>query len=358
MSTKGPACQRLLIVLLGSIGDVTRGLAVAHQLRRHRTCEITWLVEPKSADIVRMCPDVDRVIVFERKRGVLGSFAALLSVIRELRRYQFDVVLDLQRHAKSGFFSRITGAPRRIGFHKKNTKELNHWFNNEFAREWIVDETQATRQSKLWAYLSFLERLSIPMPERAEWTLDERRVDPSLPSPEERARGAAAGTIGLVLGSSWPSKNWMGNEQLIRVLLAQTPRPLLLIGDTQSLEQSEHLVAIDQQRITSTVGKSSLAVLVSVLRGCSVVVGPDSGPGHLCAALRVPFIGLFGPTDPRLTAPEGNEHLSIAMQLGCAPCYRRVCPGLGQLCLRLITPSVVMERLNALGADTGAPKRQ
>lgn len=352
MSTAAPARQRLLIVLLGSIGDVTRGLAVAHELRRHGTYEITWLVEPKSADIVRMCPDVDRVLVFQRKRGVGGICAALLNVMRELRRYQFDVVLDLQRHAKSGFFSWVTGARRRIGFHKRNTKELNHWFNNEFAREWIVDEAQTTRQSKLWAYLSFLESLGIEIPERAGWSIDERRVDAALPSPQERARSVAAGTLGLVLGSSWQSKNWMGNEQLVRVLLSQTPRPLLLIGDTQTLELAERLAAIDPQRITSTAGKSSLAVLVSILRSCAVVVGPDSGPGHICAALGVPYIGLFGPTDPRLTAPEGNEDLSISMQLGCAPCYRRVCPGLGQLCMRLITPSAVLERLKALGSGT------
>jgi ADP-heptose:LPS heptosyltransferase len=77
----------------------------------------------------------------------------------------------------------------------------------------------------------------------------------------------------------------------------------------------------------------------------TVCVGPDSGPGHLAAVVRTPYLSLFGPTDPGRTAPYGSEDLVIRSPIGCAPCYRRRCPGLGTLCMRLLGVESVWGRL-------------
>ncbi len=338
--------SRILIVLLGSIGDVTRGLAVANALKSHGNFDVSWVVEPKSAAIVRMCPDVDRVFVFQRNGGV-GEFCR---TVRELRSQNFDVVLDLQRHAKSGLFSLLSGAKRRIGFHRKNTKEFNHLFNNEQIPPWNISP-ENNRRSKLDAYLSFLPLLEVPIPHKPTWCLDESRSSEAILSENQHADASALPAqntkcIGLVLASSWRSKDWMGNEALCRAILNERNDTVILVGDGKSVELANRLVALNPSRIVSTAGAVSLAGLVSILRRCRVVVGPDSGPGHICAALSVPFVGIFGPTDPSITAPAGNTHLALTAELGCAPCYRRVCPGLGKLCLRLISPHQVMERIS------------
>ena len=99
MSELGRA-SRVLVVLMGSIGDVTRGLGMARPLRRAvPDGQLGWLVEPTSAPLVRLVPEIDSVIVFDRPRG----FGAVPQVWRELRDFKPDVTLDLQRHFKSGF---------------------------------------------------------------------------------------------------------------------------------------------------------------------------------------------------------------------------------------------------------------
>jgi len=347
MASSSAETKNILVVLLGALGDVTRGLAVAQALKAQRdfTAEfhITWLVERKCADIVRMCPDVNEVIVFERSAGVRGFFKAVTA----LRSKRFDIVLDLQRHAKSGLFSWLSGAKRRIGFHPKNTKEKNHWFNTEYIARWNGDVT-AAKSSKLKAYLSFLTPLDISIPEIPSWNIDETRVDAELRFRAGLKVGAAEDRIGLVLGSSWESKDWMGFPKLCAQLLAERRSQIILIGDASCEHKAQELSALDPTRVVSTAGKLSLAQLVAELRQCTAVIGPDSGPGHISAAIGVPYIGIFGPTDPSFTAPFGSEDLTISAQIGCAPCYRRECPGLGKLCLRLITPAAVMQKLRLI----------
>ena len=130
------APRRILIVLLGALGDVARGLTVASQLKDLEAgIHITWLIEPKCRELLRYCQDIDETIVFERGRGI----GALFALRRELRQRRFDLTLDLQRHFKSGLFSRLSRASQRIGFHRRNAKELNWLFSTATIPESPLD---------------------------------------------------------------------------------------------------------------------------------------------------------------------------------------------------------------------------
>ena len=97
-----------------------------------------------------------------------------------------------------------------------------------------------------------------------------------------------------------------------------------------------------------------LAGLAAVLAGLDVLVTNDSGPMHLAAALGVPCVALFGPTDRRRTAPAGHGHIVLDRDLWCAPCFRRRCPLLHHGCLRGIGVDQVadaVERRLSAAAD-------
>ena len=90
------------------------------------------------------------------------------------------------------------------------------------------------------------------------------------------------------------------------------------------------------------VGRDSPALLPALLAELDVVVAPDSGPAHLAAAVGVPTVTLFGPTDPRLTAPRGPKTAAIWTRPVCAPCFRPRCP-IDHRCLRGVSVEEVVE---------------
>jgi len=97
------------------------------------------------------------------------------------------------------------------------------------------------------------------------------------------------------------------------------------------------------------VGRTGLQELAAVLARASLHVGNDNGPMHMAAALRVPVIGLFGPSDPAVWGPWGEGHQTLYKGLDCRACFHPDCVRGEQTCMQLITLEevwdVVRERL-------------
>src|SRR6202790_1850946 len=124
-TTRSAAPKRVLIILLGAIGDVVRALPLLGRMRRAwPQAHIAWAVEPKSQPIIEGHPWLDQLIVYDRRHAP-WSF---LPFLRRVRAAHFDLVVDLQRHLKSGIVGMVSGARDRVGFAAANTKEFNHRF--------------------------------------------------------------------------------------------------------------------------------------------------------------------------------------------------------------------------------------
>jgi len=117
-----PPSPSILVILMGSLGDVARGLCLVDHIKMNLPrSRVTWLVEPKWSELVRLNQQIDRMIIFKRA----WRLSALWELFKDLRRGHYDITLDLQRILKSGFISLLAGAKRRIGFHRRNAKEFN-----------------------------------------------------------------------------------------------------------------------------------------------------------------------------------------------------------------------------------------
>ncbi len=339
---------RILIILMGSIGDVVRGMSLVSHIKAHlQQCRITWLVEPVCAQLVLCHPQIDKVIVFNRSHHIL----ALPGLYRALFVEQFDIVLDLQRHFKSGFFSFLSGGKRRIGFHRQNAKELNWIFNTEHIG-YFNNEIP-----KINHYFKFTKYLGLPDPGRLDFGFSHLNLKTFSPTIHGMIRKPF---IGVVMGSSWESKDWFfdGYYHLVKEILVDGRMNVVLIGDKsrtvmanalcEKIRQSEPDVDLTSH-LTNLVGKTSLVELIGILKEASVGVGPDSGPGHLAAAVGTSFVSLFGPTSPKRVAPYGSEHLVVQANVNCAPCYKKRCPESEKRCMKEIRVETVLEKLfNAL----------
>jgi len=337
-----PERAAILVVLMGSLGDLVRGLCIPGEIKRNwPTASITWLVEPRWESLVASHPMIDDIIVFDRPRKA----AAVVDLRRRLRKRRFDVTLDLQRHFKSGLFSLLSKAPHRVGVHPRNAKEFNWLFNNHHLPYF------SPKRSKLDHYMEFITYLGGSISSRPDFGLsatgDARR-------PKELLAQLPEAYIVIVMGSSWVSKDWTyeGYRGLTNRILSRGEYGVVLVGDGSQTDTAGQLeTAVGSDRLHNLTGKTSLTELAAILRNAAAAAGPDSGPGHIAAAVGTPYVALFGPTDPDRVAPYRCEALVVRAGRECIGCYRKTCRHKSANCMAAITPAMVMNKLDqALGA--------
>ncbi len=327
--------RKILIVLLGAIGDVTRALPLLPRLRAlYPKARIAWAVEPASHALVETHPDVDDVFLFERPKG----FGAFLSFLRTVRNFAPELCLDLQRHAKSGLVTFASGAKVRLGFHRVNSREGN----------WLVLThylpPQRHLSSKLEQFQRFADWLGAPelpvtfgiSPTRAE----EERVERLL---QEVPRPFVAAFV----GSSWPSRAWFPS-QTAEVMDALHRRGYagVIVGGVAEQEFARAVRQRASAPVFDLTGATNLRELFAVFRRSAAAFGPDCGPMHIAAAAGIPVVSLWGATSPLRSSPWGSESWVITGSAACSPCYRKHCP-IGRICMQAISGEDVLARLEA-----------
>jgi heptosyltransferase-1 len=333
--------RRILIVLMGAIGDVIRALPLAGRIRRAwPDAYIGWAVEPKSEPILRGHRWIDKLIMYDRRHAP-WSF---LPFLQKIHSEQFNLVLDLQRHLKSGIISIVSGARERLGFAPPNSKE----FNDLFATR--VIGVQPRMRLKLLQYQAFADALGLPT---APIEFGLELLETEAGTAREFVSGVPRPMLGVILGSSWPSRIYFPESiaEAIRGLsfpIEGSPAffPVLLGGkDEEELAAAviAHLAQIPALNLT---GHTSLRDLIGIFGECAVAFGPDSGPMHLAAAVGCPVVSLWGSTSPERSAPWGYADLAIRGQIPCHPCYLRECP-IGRECMRRISPETVINAVRA-----------
>jgi len=338
--------KKLLVVCHGAIGDVTRALPLVCRIKKHwPSTVIHWGVEPISSSIVIGHPAIDKVHVFNRPEG----FSAYRDYLRRLKAEKFELVLDLQRHFKSGITSFLTGAKTRIAFNKKNSREGNWLFSTQQVKA-MPHYSIKTEQ-----YQNFGDVLGLPRDEKLDFSLK--------PNEEEKTKIEEIFTeqgfftenpqpyIALILGSTWQSRFWKAEyySELINKMYIKFGYTAVLIGSRSEKEFSEQIMkSCEPSTVLNLVEKTSLRDLVGVFSVCSCAVGSDSGPMHIAAGVGIPVISLWGATSPLRSAPYGSEKLVLQSPVGCSPCYKKNCPGLDTLCMADIPVNAVVARLESL----------
>ncbi|MGE5306205.1 MAG: glycosyltransferase family 9 protein [Alphaproteobacteria bacterium] len=326
--------KKILIILHGSIGDVTRALPLAGILRSgFPQAHLAWAVEPPSLPLVARFPAVQEVMLFDRRRW----WREWLPFLRRVRAARFDLVLDLQRHFKSGVISRWSGAPIRVGFHRRDAKELNWLFNNHYIPA-VGDGI-----SKLSHYLKFAEYLGLH-PSPVDWKFqltveEEQHVDKFLAAIKD-------GFAALFVGSRWESKRWFPAQaaECARTIKERHRCDVVLLGGKEDRSIATEILGMAGVPITNLVGQTTLAEALGVVARATFAVGPDTGLMHVAAAVGTPVVSLWGATSPIRTGPYNFEDLVIQGKAPCAPCYRRQCP-IGRVCMQSIAIEEIGEKI-------------
>ncbi len=338
--------RRVLVVKLSALGDVLLATPTWRALRQaYPAGRIAALTAPMFAPVLLRCPYVDEVVTYDRcgrDTGVRG----LWRVAAQLRRQAFDVVIDLQNNRSSRWLSWLSGAPVRLGFRRG-------WWSGLLTHPVALERTVV---SPVAQQFRLLERIGVrPEASHLEFWVrpeEEARIAVLL---ESNWLGSDETLVGLHIGGSqrWRTKRWpMDRFGLVCDQLATRGIRTVLLGAGPERRDAEALLRQVQSRPINAVGRTTLGELAALIRRCAVVIASDSAPLHLAAAVGVPVVALFGPTDPQRHLPTGAAVQVLYKHLPCSPCYRPTCEHIS--CLRQIRVDEVLEAVQQLVAHRDA----
>jgi heptosyltransferase-1 len=340
----------VLIVKVSALGDVVHALPVLSWLKSaDPQMEIDWLVEESFAPLLDGHPLVRRVHRLAtkawRRQGWGASLRGTLATVGSLRSERYDAVLDLQGNSKSGFFTLLCGAPRRYGFARGGVREWpNLLATNRKVRLSDADH-HITERSLAVARAAFAgghAPSAGPLP-----------VDPAVrEAVEARLRESGADCEPLAVlhyGTTWTTKLWpleYWRELAPRLRGAFGLRPVLTWGSDAELAAAR---AIAETCAGEALiwPRGALPELVALLARADLVIGADTGPVHIAAAVGTPTVSLYRVTDGRRNGPRGEKHIHLQAPLDCSPCLRKDCSRDAE-CGRSIPVARVLEAVAAL----------
>ncbi|MBV8820266.1 MAG: glycosyltransferase family 9 protein [Acidobacteriaceae bacterium] len=300
----------ILVVRLGAMGDVIHTLpAVASLKHSFPHSHLVWAIESKWAPLLAGNPYVDEVIAIDR-----ADFAGLWQTWRRLRRQRFDLAVDFQGLTKSAVVAACAAPERIIGFGDSRESPAR-WFYS--SRVLPPDPIHAVERYLCLAAGAGASSRLITFP------VSQGTPEGDLPDGEFVLACPEAG---------WGSKQWpLDNYAALGRLIARdTGMPLVLNG--RRAIATEHTMA----------HVSSVAGLIHATRRATAVVGLDSGPLHLAAALGKPGVAIFGPTDPVRNGPYQSNLALLRVETAETTYKRGVAP---MESMRAISPDMVFEAL-------------
>ncbi len=364
--------NRVLIIRLSSIGDVVHATPLSVALSEaFPHLEISWLVEEMSAEIVQGNPYLKEVIVVPRSRWKKGGWNSLhiwrekLAFLSSLRARKFDLTLDLQGYAKSGVMALATGAKHRIGW--RRLRDGSEWISQAVPPrpeslhrvEWFLDVVGALGVQT--------ETVNFPLtiPDSARQSLNTKL----------NAYGIEASRPYLVLNLATGNevRRWGVEKyaELVLEIARRHPYSLILIGSKKDKPLNQALLDRIKPHYPESLpppvdlaGETNLKELMALLEQTAVHITGDTGSTHIAAAMGIPTLSLYGPTDPVHAGAWGQAERTLSHRelctRGCGgkecahPCLRKhpateagESPNVAA-CLDAITAQDVLKLLEAL----------
>jgi len=321
----------LLVVRFSSLGDVVHTVPAVRYLKElHPDARLVWIVKKGYESLLESLPFVDRVITMAPGRK---GFKAALS---QAKGEKPQVACDFQGLLKSGLFSFFSGAKVRIGLPAHQAREsLGSWFLNR-----KVEVNPTLHVVEQWIMLAS-QGDAFPAPSfELGVTKGEMERARSLLGP----LGIRGPYLVLLPGAGWPTKRWPVKNLLwlAGVVRDRYSLPSLVLWGPQDEDLVIPLRGESRVRVAPL---TTIREMMAILKGGLVIIGGDTGPLHLAAALGRPTLGLYGPSHAWRNGPYGNRSLILEVACPQKGCYRRKCR---EECVASIPREMVWDALQVM----------
>jgi lipopolysaccharide heptosyltransferase I len=315
--------NRLLLVRLGSLGDVIHAVPAAAALRAaFPDVRIDWVTDPRYVAVLDLVEGLDRRIALDTRALMSGPHSAL-GVLARLRHEHYDAVLDLQGLVKSAALARAASGRRTIGMSRQDLREPAAGLLYTES----VDVSSAAHV--IYKGLGLLRALDVE-----DTTIRFPLRVPVVDAIESLARrGGAAGFVLLNPGAAWPNKRWpVANFGALAARLLATfgMRSTVMWGPgEQDLAAG---VAAASGGAADIGPATTVTDIFALARAARLMISGDTGPMHIAAAVGTPIVGLFGPTRSERNGPWSPDDVTISRMASCECAYQRTCRR-NQMCI-------------------------
>ena len=332
--------MKILVRATNWVGDAIMALPALRAIRgRFPDARISILARPHIADIYRGQNVCDDLICYDHK-GAHAGLSGRERLAQELRMREFDVALLLQNAFDTAWIACRAGIPERIGYARDGRSLL---LTNKIP----VPKPGEIPAHEQFYYLELLRRAGWidSLPAESFVTLDvadelRRQAEETLSS-----AGARPNVLRIAIGAGasygsakcWPPERFADFVNRFRL---HRDAEVILFGTPAEQDVSDAIAAGIKGSSISLVGKTAIAALPALLSRCQLFVGNDSGAMHVAAAVGLPVVAIFGPTDPHGTAPITPRCTVVQEKPYCSPCFLRRCP-IDHRCMTSVRPEAV-----------------
>ncbi len=332
--------MRIMIRATNWVGDAIMALPALRAVRDKFAGEyIAVVARPYVADIYREQGICDELIAYDPS-GQHKGWRGRERLAVELRSRKFDVALLLQNAFDAAWLAWRAEIPERIGYARDGrsillTKAIPVPKSGEIPAHEKFYYLELLRRAGLLETLPAVEDIVLQIPEAHRLSAAETLL----------AAGARPNVLRLAIGAGasygsakcWPPERF---AEFANRFLAELDAEIILFGTPGELAVSSAIVAGMRRKPIDLTGKTAIADLPALLSQCHLFLGNDSGAMHVAAAVGLPTVAVFGPTDPEGTAPVTPRRSIVQQKPYCSPCFLKRCPT-DHRCMKAVTPEMV-----------------
>ncbi len=333
--------MKILLIKTSSMGDIIHSLPAITEAASHvPNLEVDWVVEEGFATIPKWHPNVNRVLPVAIRRWRKNFFKARKDSLwkafnQAIKSQTYDHIIDAQGLLKSAWLG-------------KKANGLYSGLNRRSAREPL-------------SALFYKNKIDVPFGQHAVdrvrqlfgkvlgYEPNEQWLDYGI----KAEKTASESYVVFIHGTTWATKHWPENYwiELAENLVNQGIKIKLPWGSEHERLRAERIK--QNSDAIEVLPKLNLTELKDCIANAKAALSVDTGLAHLTAALSVPNISLFGPTNPGLTRPYGYNQQVLSSDLKCAPCLKRDCklePNVQEglswpPCFRANTPNAIYDKI-------------
>lgn len=328
--------KKVLIVNTFGIGDLLFSTPLINILKNSKEdIEISYICNKRAASILEGDEAVKNVFVFEKDdfrvlwaKSKIGFMKEFFSFLNKLKKKKFDIVFDLSLSPKYGYFLKLLGIPKRIGFdYKKRGKFLTHkisidGFSDKHVVEYncdllkLIGIENIKPEDKKMRMLIFDKEI--------KWA--EKFLKDNGLKNNELIFGVVPG-CGVSWGQNAVYRRWDRSRfaELADKISENFGYKAIIFGDFNEIEIEKYISDNMKHKPILACGKTDLKELAALLRRCEFLVCNDGGIHHIAVSQDVPTISIFGPVDEKVYGPYPISPRNIVLKkdLNCRPCYKR-----------------------------------